>query len=101
MKAVALAAQSVALGQHDTVVAGGMESMSNVPFLLPAQSRFGGLRFGHSKVVDALVQDGLWDVSASACAGTRAAQPTLARTLAHKRSRANAQSAALAISELV
>lgn len=62
LKAAALAAQSVALGQHEVVVAGGMESMSNAPFVLPAQpSRFGGLRFGHSKLVDSLVADGLWD----------------------------------------
>jgi acetyl-CoA C-acetyltransferase len=92
MKAVALAAQSVALGQHDTVVAGGMESMSNVPFLLPAQSRFGGLRFGHSKVVDALVHDGLWDVSASAsaCARTRACSANCARSHSRTQALANA-----------
>lgn len=60
MKAVTLAAQSIALGLHDVVVAGGMESMSQVPYYLP-NARY-GMRYGHGKVLDGIVTDGLWDV---------------------------------------
>jgi len=60
LKAVMLAAQAVQLGHVTTVVAGGMESMSNVPYLLDKART--GYRLGHGQVVDALVKDGLWDV---------------------------------------
>lgn len=60
MKAIMLAAQSIALGQNEIVVAGGMESMSNVPYYLP-QNR-NGARLGHGQVIDGIVKDGLWDV---------------------------------------
>lgn len=60
MKAIMLGAQSIALGQNDIVVAGGMESMSNVPYYLP-QNR-NGARLGHGQVIDGIVKDGLWDV---------------------------------------
>jgi acetyl-CoA C-acetyltransferase len=60
LKAVMLATQSIALGDSDIVVAGGMESMSNVPYYLP-KARF-GYRMGNGEVVDGMVQDGLWDV---------------------------------------
>ncbi|KAL3141015.1 Acetyl-CoA acetyltransferase, cytosolic [Trebouxia sp. C0010 RCD-2024] len=59
MKAVMLAAQSIQTGTHDVVVAGGMESMSNVPYYLPIARS--GYRLGHGAVVDGLIQDGLWD----------------------------------------
>lgn len=59
LKAVALAAQSVLTGNAGIVVAGGMESMTNAPYLLP-QGR-SGFRMGNSVVVDAMVHDGLWD----------------------------------------
>jgi acetyl-CoA C-acetyltransferase len=59
LKAVGLAAQSIQLGEEDLVIAGGMESMSNAPYLLP-QARE-GLRLGHGKVIDSMIQDGLWD----------------------------------------
>ena len=59
LKAVALAAQAVALGESDVVAAGGMESMSNCPYLLP-QAR-SGYRIGNGVVVDSMVNDGLWD----------------------------------------
>lgn len=59
LKAVGLAAQSVQLGEAELVLAGGMESMSNAPYLLP-QARE-GFRIGHGKVLDAMIQDGLWD----------------------------------------
>lgn len=60
LKAVALAAQSVMLGEGDIVVAGGMESMSNCPYLLPGARS--GYRIGDSKIVDSMIHDGLWDV---------------------------------------
>jgi acetyl-CoA C-acetyltransferase len=59
LKAVALAAQAVALGESEIVAAGGMESMSNCPYLLP-QART-GYRLGDGKIVDSMVHDGLWD----------------------------------------
>src|ERR1700675_1343365 len=59
LKAVGLAAQAVQLGESDMVVAGGMESMSNCPYLLP-QART-GYRIGDHKVVDSMINDGLWD----------------------------------------
>lgn len=60
MKAIMLAAQSIQLGISDVVVAGGMESMSNVPKYL-AEARKGS-RLGHDSVVDGMLKDGLWDV---------------------------------------
>jgi acetyl-CoA C-acetyltransferase len=60
MKAIMLAAQSIAAGQNDIVVAGGMESMSNVPYYL-AKART-GYKLGNDQLIDGLVQDGLWDV---------------------------------------
>ncbi|MDB5021273.1 MAG: acetyl-CoA acetyltransferase [Pedobacter sp.] len=59
-KAIMLAAQSIALGENDIVVAGGMESMSNVPFYLDKART--GYRLGHGQIIDGLVKDGLWDV---------------------------------------
>ena len=60
LKAVGLAAQSVMLGEAEIVVAGGMESMSNCPYLLPGART--GYRFGNAEIVDSMVHDGLWDV---------------------------------------
>jgi acetyl-CoA C-acetyltransferase len=59
LKAVALAAQGVQAGDAEIVVAGGMESMSNCPYLLPQMRK--GSRLGHAKVLDSMIQDGLWD----------------------------------------
>lgn len=59
MQAVINGAQALQLGAASTVVAGGMENMSQVPYLLPGAR--GGYRLGHQQVVDALVGDGLWD----------------------------------------
>ena len=59
-KAVMLAAQSIALGLNEIVVAGGMESMSNVPFYLDKARQ--GYKLGHQQVTDGLIRDGLWDV---------------------------------------
>ena len=58
LRAVSLAAQAIRLGDADFVVAGGMESMSNIPYALP-QGR-DGFRMGDNKVVDLLIHDGLW-----------------------------------------
>ncbi len=58
LKSVALAAQSVMTGTAEIVVAGGMESMSNAPYLLPQGRK--GFRMGDAKVVDSMVSDGLW-----------------------------------------
>ncbi|MCF8260401.1 MAG: acetyl-CoA C-acetyltransferase [Melioribacteraceae bacterium] len=60
LKAVMLAQQAIALGDADIIIAGGMESMSNAPYLLPnARS---GYRLGHGKMIDSMITDGLWDV---------------------------------------
>jgi acetyl-CoA C-acetyltransferase len=58
LKAVSLAAQAVMAGDAEIVVAGGMESMSNAPYLLPQGRK--GFRMGDSVVVDSMVKDGLW-----------------------------------------
>jgi acetyl-CoA C-acetyltransferase len=60
LKAVALAAQAVETGNGSVVVAGGMESMTNAPYLLPQARK--GYRLGNATVVDSMVHDGLWDV---------------------------------------
>jgi len=59
LKAVMLAAQAIRAGDGELFVAGGMESMSQAPYLL--RGRGGELRFGHVQLVDALLHDGLWD----------------------------------------
>ena len=59
MKALMYAANDIRCGEYDLAVAGGMESMSNAPYLLP-QAR-SGYRMGNGKLVDAMVHDGLWD----------------------------------------
>jgi acetyl-CoA C-acetyltransferase len=59
LKAVALAAQAVKLGESEIVVAGGMESMSNCPYLLPGART--GYRIGNAEIIDAMIHDGLWD----------------------------------------
>jgi len=58
LKAVMLASQGIATGDASVVVAGGMESMSNAPYLL-ARARE-GLRMGHGQVIDSMISDGLW-----------------------------------------
>jgi acetyl-CoA C-acetyltransferase len=60
LKAVALAAQAVQTGNSTIVVAGGMESMTNAPYLLPQARK--GYRLGNASIVDSMVHDGLWDV---------------------------------------
>ena len=58
LKAVMLAAQGIATGDIDVAVAGGMESMSNAPYLLPRVRE--GLRMGNTEIVDSMINDGLW-----------------------------------------
>jgi acetyl-CoA C-acetyltransferase len=58
LKAIMMAAQGVALGDTEIVVAGGMESMSNAPYLLPKARE--GYRLGNGQMLDAIIQDGLW-----------------------------------------
>ncbi len=60
LKAVALAAQAIQTGNGSIVVAGGMESMTNAPYLLPNARK--GYRLGNGQVVDSMVHDGLWDI---------------------------------------
>jgi acetyl-CoA C-acetyltransferase len=60
LKAVALAAQAIQTGNAEIVVAGGMESMTNAPYLLPQGRK--GFRMGNATAVDSMVFDGLWDV---------------------------------------
>jgi acetyl-CoA C-acetyltransferase len=59
LKSVMLAAQGIAAGDVDVVVAGGMESMSNCPYLLPKARE--GFRLGHGEMLDSMIHDGLWD----------------------------------------
>jgi acetyl-CoA C-acetyltransferase len=59
LKAVALAAQAIQTGNSEVVVAGGMESMTNAPYLLPQARK--GYRLGNAQIVDSMVNDGLWD----------------------------------------
>ncbi len=60
LKAVGLAAQAVQLGESEVVVAGGMESMSNCPYLLKGART--GFRLGNQEMIDSMINDGLWDV---------------------------------------
>ena len=60
LKAVALAAQAIQTRNAEVVVAGGMESMTNAPYLLPNARK--GYRLGNQQIVDSMVNDGLWDV---------------------------------------
>lgn len=70
LKSIMLAANSIRVGEHEAIVAGGMESMSSAPYLL-TEGRF-GYRLGDSKIVDHLVHDGLWDASTDAHMGITA-----------------------------
>lgn len=60
LKAVMLASQAIQLGDADTIVAGGMESMSNTPYML-TRARV-GYRLGHGQLIDIMIHDGLWDI---------------------------------------
>jgi acetyl-CoA C-acetyltransferase len=81
MKSIALAAQSIMLGDNDVVVAGGMESMSNAPYYL--ENNRWGAKYGHGQVIDGLAKDGLTDVYGSVpmgnCAETCAKDMSFSR----------------------
>jgi acetyl-CoA C-acetyltransferase len=68
LKAVALGAQAICLDEAEIVIAGGMESMSNAPFLLKEMRS--GKKYGDSKAIDSLIFDGLWDCYNNAHMGT-------------------------------
>ena len=101
LEAVILATRAIRLGDAEIVVAGGMESMSQAPYLLPRART--GLRLGHAQVVDSVIHDGLWDVydnlhmgqAGERCAAqlqiTREAQDAFARQ-SYTRARAAQQS---------
>jgi len=59
LKSIIFGVQAIKTGDADVVVAGGMESMTNAPFLLPDARK--GSRLGHGRTIDVLIQDGLWD----------------------------------------
>jgi len=81
MKAIMLGAQSIMLGHNEVVVAGGMESMSNIPYYLPKAR--GGYQYGHGQVMDGLLHDGLWeaynDCPMGNCADNTAAEMNITR----------------------
>ena len=81
MKAVMVGAQSIMLGQNDVVVAGGMESMSNIPYYL-AKARY-GYKYGNGELLDGLTYDGLTDVynrcSMGVCADNTAKEMNISR----------------------
>src|SRR5437870_5337546 len=60
LKAVALGAQAIQTGNSSIVVSGGMESMTNAPYLLPNARK--GYRLGNAKIIDSMVHDGLWEI---------------------------------------
>lgn len=81
MKAIMLGAQSIQLGQNEVVVAGGMESMSNIPYYLP-KARY-GYKYGNGEVLDGLTYDGLTDIynhcAMGVCADNTAKEMKLTR----------------------
>ncbi|EMI15563.1 acetyl-CoA acetyltransferase [Rhodopirellula maiorica SM1] len=68
LKAVMFAEQAIRLGDSHVVIAGGTESMSLAPYLLPQARQ--GYRIGHGKLIDSMIQDGLWDAYGNAHMGT-------------------------------
>jgi acetyl-CoA C-acetyltransferase len=63
LEAIIQGSRALALGEAHVVVAGGMESMSNAPYLIPGAR--GGLRMGHKQLLDSMIHDGLWDMCAT------------------------------------
>ncbi len=80
LKAVALAAQAIMLGDADIVVAGGMEGMSSTPYLLP-KGRY-GYRMGHGELLDHMIKDGLWCALADCHMGNTAENVALEHEIA-------------------
>jgi acetyl-CoA C-acetyltransferase len=96
LKAVMLAAQNLQTGQRDIMVAGGMESMSNVPFYFPR-----GAQYGHQNAKDGIIHDGLWDkynnLHMGSCAETSAADHSITREMQDKHAIASYKRAEKAI----
>ena len=65
LKAVMLAAQAIQTGDAEIIIAGGMENMTQAPYLLPKGRD--GHRLGHGQLIDSMIQDGLWDVYNNNC----------------------------------
>jgi acetyl-CoA C-acetyltransferase len=111
LEAVLLGVRALKLGDASVVVAGGMESMSNAPYLL-SKAR-GGYRMGHGELIDAMIRDGLWDAyqdfhmgyagdrAAQALGFTRAEQDTFARESYERARKAQADGAFVAEIEAV
>ena len=76
LKAIQLAASGVLMGDHEVILAGGMESMSNAPYLMPKLRA--GARMGHTEAKDAMILDGLW------CAMTNQSMGTTGELVAQK-----------------
>jgi acetyl-CoA C-acetyltransferase len=70
LKSIIFGVQAIKAGDADVVIAGGMESMSNAPYLLPDARR--GMRLGHGRTIDVMIQDGLWDAFNDLHMGTTA-----------------------------
>lgn len=110
LKAVMLAAQAIRAGDADLIIAGGTESMSQAPYLLPKART--GFKYGHQQAIDALVHDGLWcpfenwamgeaaEHIAQKCGVTREAQDAFA-VESHRRAAAAWQSGAFDATEVV
>ena len=62
MKSIMYAAMSISSGYRNCMLAGGMESMSHIPYYMPKTTRSPGLKLGHAVLTDGLIQDGLWDI---------------------------------------
>ncbi|MEQ8239035.1 MAG: acetyl-CoA C-acyltransferase, partial [Cyclobacteriaceae bacterium] len=81
MKSVMFGAQSIMLGINDVVVAGGMESMSNIPYYIPKART--GYKYGHGQLIDGLMHDGLWEVyngfPMGSCADNTAKEKNISR----------------------
>ncbi|HEX4588467.1 MAG TPA: acetyl-CoA C-acetyltransferase [Gemmataceae bacterium] len=68
LKSVMFGAQAIRLGEANVIVAGGMENMTRAPYLLPKARQ--GYRMGHAELLDAMIQDGLWDIYGQRHMGT-------------------------------
>lgn len=68
LKATVFGSHAIAQGEHDAVVTGGMESMSNAPYVVPKVRE--GLRMGHAQMIDSMIHDGLWDPYSDTHMGT-------------------------------
>jgi len=82
LKTVALAAQAIMLGDAEIVVAGGQESMSGAPYLLPKARN--GYRLGHGEIIDSMIRDGLWCIFSDCHMGNTAENLALEREISRQ-----------------